>query len=126
KKLRGLFMTAAGNSGNAASRVEAFMQSKGAYAYGGYPGNDAPFQPQGGGRHAKKHEGTLFGNTRLTIQRGLSCPGVGSRARVGHRPAHRKAPHPRRLKEPVPVLRGRRAEAVAVRRGMPGARPRAR
>ena len=36
KKLRGLFMTAAGNSGNAASRVESFMQSKGAYAYGGY------------------------------------------------------------------------------------------
>src|SRR5262249_62164880 len=38
KKLRGLFMTAVGNSGNAASRVEAFIQSKGAYAYGGHAG----------------------------------------------------------------------------------------
>jgi peptide/nickel transport system substrate-binding protein len=37
KKLRGLIMTAVGNSGNAASRVEGFIQSKGAYAYGGYP-----------------------------------------------------------------------------------------
>src|SRR5437867_6887596 len=31
KKLRGVFLTASGNSGNAASRVEAFMYSKGAY-----------------------------------------------------------------------------------------------
>src|SRR5207302_6891654 len=37
KKLRGLFMVAVGNAGNAASRVEEFMQSKGAHAYGGYP-----------------------------------------------------------------------------------------
>src|SRR5437868_10378740 len=36
KKLHGVFMVGAGNSGNAASRVEAFMQSKGPYAYGGY------------------------------------------------------------------------------------------
>src|SRR5438874_7821318 len=34
---RSLFLTAVGNSGNAASRVEAFMYSKGPYAYGGYP-----------------------------------------------------------------------------------------
>src|SRR5260370_3489056 len=46
KKLRGLFIVAAGNSGNAASRVEAFMYSKGSYAYGGYPGLDDLFQQQ--------------------------------------------------------------------------------
>jgi len=40
KKLRGLFLTAAGNSGNAGSRAEAFIQSGGAYAYGGYPDID--------------------------------------------------------------------------------------
>src|SRR5207247_11283043 len=50
KKLRGLFMTAAGNSGNAASRVEAFMHSKGAYAYGGYPDIDDIFEQQASGR----------------------------------------------------------------------------
>ena len=32
KKLRGLFLTAVGNSGNAASRVEAFIYSKGSHA----------------------------------------------------------------------------------------------
>jgi peptide/nickel transport system substrate-binding protein len=44
KKLRGLFMVGAGNSGNAATRVESFIQSKGAYAYGGYPDIDALFE----------------------------------------------------------------------------------
>jgi peptide/nickel transport system substrate-binding protein len=37
KKLRGLFMTAVGASGNATTRVEAFIYSKGHYAYGGMP-----------------------------------------------------------------------------------------
>src|SRR5439155_460745 len=37
KKLRGIFMPAVGNSGNAASRVGEFIYSKGTYAYGGYP-----------------------------------------------------------------------------------------
>ena len=46
KKLPGLFMTAAGNSGNAASRVEAFMYSKGSYASGGYPEIDELFLAQ--------------------------------------------------------------------------------
>src|SRR6185503_13581450 len=43
KKLRGLCMAAVGNSGNAASRVESFIYSKGAYAYGGYPDIDDLF-----------------------------------------------------------------------------------
>src|SRR5205807_6578944 len=47
KKLRGLFMTAAGNSGNAASRVEAFIQSKGTNAWGGYPDIDELLAQQG-------------------------------------------------------------------------------
>jgi len=33
-------MMGAGNSGNAASRVEAFIYSKGGYAFGGYPDLD--------------------------------------------------------------------------------------
>jgi len=37
KKLRGLFMAAVGNSGNAASRVEAFMYSKGSSATAATP-----------------------------------------------------------------------------------------
>ena len=60
KKLRGLFMAAVGNSGNAASRVEAFIQSKGAYAYGGYPDIDDLFQQQARERDAKKREALLL------------------------------------------------------------------
>ena len=54
KKLRGLFMTAVGNSGNAASRVEEFIHSKGSYAYGGYPDIDDLFQQQA--RRARREE----------------------------------------------------------------------
>jgi peptide/nickel transport system substrate-binding protein len=45
-KAHGIFQTAAGNPGNAASRVEAFIYSKGAYTYGGYDRRcvDEPFR----------------------------------------------------------------------------------
>src|SRR5260370_36926535 len=45
KKLRGLFLVAVGNSGNAASRIESFVYSKGAAASGGYPDLDEPSLP---------------------------------------------------------------------------------
>jgi ABC-type transport system substrate-binding protein len=69
KKLRGLFFTAAGNSGNAASRVEAFIYSKGSYAYGGYPDIDDLFQQQGRERDPKKREALLHKIQQLTIDR---------------------------------------------------------
>src|SRR5919204_6749427 len=56
KKLRGLFMPGAGNSGNAATRVEAFMYSKGSFAYGGYPDLDELFQQQARQRDPAKRE----------------------------------------------------------------------
>src|SRR5262249_24252981 len=59
KKLRGLFLVAAGNSGNAASRIEAFVYSKGSYAYGGYPDLDDLFQLQARERDVKKREQLL-------------------------------------------------------------------
>ena len=74
KKLRGLFMTAAGNSGNAASRVEAFMQSKGAYAYGGYPDLDALFQQQATERDVEKRQELLFKIQQLTVDRAMYAP----------------------------------------------------
>jgi len=69
KKLRGLFMVAVGNSGNAASRVESFIQSKGAYAYGGYPDIDDLFQQQARERDPKRREALLFQIQQLTIDR---------------------------------------------------------
>jgi hypothetical protein len=59
KKLRGLFMTAVGASGNAATRVEAFIYSKGPYAYGGYADIGERFQQQAAGRDRGKREALL-------------------------------------------------------------------
>jgi peptide/nickel transport system substrate-binding protein len=83
KKLRGLFMTAAGNSGNAASRVEGFIQSKGAYAYGGYPDIDDLFQQQARERDAKKREAILHKIQQLTIDRVMFVPVYDLRALMG-------------------------------------------
>ena len=82
-KLHGLFMCGAGNSGNAASRVESFMQSKGAYAYGGYPDIDALFEEQAGERDRKKREAMLFKIQQLTIDRVMYAPVMDLRALMG-------------------------------------------
>jgi peptide/nickel transport system substrate-binding protein len=74
KKLRGLFMVAAGNSGNAASRVEAFMYSKGTNAYGGYPDLDDLFHQQGRERDYAKREALLHRIQQLTIDRVMFAP----------------------------------------------------
>jgi peptide/nickel transport system substrate-binding protein len=74
KKLRNLFLTAAGNSGNAASRVEVFIASTGAYAYGGYPDIDDLFQQQARERDPAKREAILLRIQQLTIDRAMFAP----------------------------------------------------
>ena len=74
KKLRGLFLVAVGNSGNAASRVEAFMHSKGSYAYGGYPDIDDLFQQQSRERDVTKREAILHQIQQLSIDRVMFAP----------------------------------------------------
>jgi peptide/nickel transport system substrate-binding protein len=83
KKLRGLFMTAVGNSGNAASRVEGFIHSKGTYAYGGYPDIDELFQQQADERDPKRREALLFTIQQLTIDRVMYAPVMDLRALMG-------------------------------------------
>ena len=83
KKLHGLFLTGAGNSGNAASRVEAFIQSKGAYAYGGYPDIDELFRQQATERDHAKREGLLDKIQQLTIDRVMYAPVMDFRALMG-------------------------------------------
>ena len=83
KKLRGLFMTGAGNSGNAASRVKEFVQSKGAYAYGGYPDLDELFRDQAGERDIKKREALLHKIQQLTIDRVMYAPVMDLRVLMG-------------------------------------------
>src|SRR5256886_774237 len=74
KKLRGLFMTAVGNSGNAASRVAEFIYSKGTYAYGGYPDIDELFLQQSKERDVAKREAILHKIQQLTIDRAMFLP----------------------------------------------------
>jgi peptide/nickel transport system substrate-binding protein len=83
RKLRGLFMTAVGNSGNAASRVESFIQSKGTYAYGGYPDIDDLFLQQARERDVKKREALLHRIQQLTIDRVMFAPVMDLRALMG-------------------------------------------
>jgi peptide/nickel transport system substrate-binding protein len=83
KKIRGVFMTAVGNSGNAASRVQEFIQSKGTYAYGGYPDIDDLFQQQARERDPKKREAILAKIQQLTIDRVMFAPVMDLRALMG-------------------------------------------
>jgi peptide/nickel transport system substrate-binding protein len=83
KKLRGVFMTAVGASGNAATRAEAFMYSKGTYAYGGYPDIDELFHQQARERDRTKREALLHQIQRLTIERAMFAPIMDLRALNG-------------------------------------------
>jgi peptide/nickel transport system substrate-binding protein len=74
KKLRGLFLAAVGNSGNAASRAEAFIITNGSFAYGGYPDIDDLFQQQGRERDVAKREALLHKIQQLTIDRVMFAP----------------------------------------------------
>ncbi len=83
KKLHGLILTGAGNSGNAASRVEAFISSKGSYAYGGYPDIDELFQQQAQERDPAKREALLHRIQQLTVERVMYAPLYDFRALMG-------------------------------------------
>src|SRR2546425_12794423 len=86
KKLRGIFLTAAGNSGNAASRVEAFMYSQGAYAYGGYPDLDDLFLQQARERDHRRRETLPHRIPPLSIERVMFAPVMGFTSPVGGGP----------------------------------------
>ena len=86
KKLRGLFLVAVGNAGNAASRVESFIYSKGSYAYGGYPDLDEMFLHQARERDPAKREAILHRIQQLTIDRVMFAPLMDLRGLVGVAP----------------------------------------
>jgi peptide/nickel transport system substrate-binding protein len=83
KKLRGLFMVAAGNSGNADSRVAEFVSSKGSDAYGGYPDIDDLVVQQARERDPRKREALLHRIQQLTIDRAMFAPIMDLRALMG-------------------------------------------
>jgi peptide/nickel transport system substrate-binding protein len=87
KKLKPLVRTASGAPGNAATRIEAFVTSEGAYSYGGYPDIDGLFRDQAGEVDRKKREAMLHRIQQLMHERVMFLPlmepallnGVGSR-----------------------------------------------
>jgi peptide/nickel transport system substrate-binding protein len=83
KKLPGLSIVGAGASGNAATRVEAFIYSKGTYAYGGYPDIDELFQQQAVERDKVKREALLHRIQQLTMERVMYAPIMDFRALMG-------------------------------------------
>jgi peptide/nickel transport system substrate-binding protein len=83
KQIRGLFMTAVGASGNAATRAETFMYSKGAYAHGGYPDIDELFMQQSRERTAAKREALLHRIQQLTMDRVMYAPIMDLRGLIG-------------------------------------------
>jgi peptide/nickel transport system substrate-binding protein len=90
KKMPDIFMAAAGNAGNAASRVESYFQSKGAYAWGGYPDIDELFQRQGRERDPKQREVLLHEIQQLSIDRVMFAPIMDLRALMGIGPRIRR------------------------------------
>jgi peptide/nickel transport system substrate-binding protein len=83
RKLPALAIVGGGASGNAATRVEAFIYSKGAYAYGGYPDIDALFLQQAVERDRSKREAILHRIQELTMERVMFAPMMDFRALMG-------------------------------------------
>jgi len=83
KKLPAIYMAASGNSGNAASRVESFIWSKGSYANGGYPDIDDLFLRQSGERDMKTRAAMLDQIQQLSIDRVMFAPIMDLRALMG-------------------------------------------
>ena len=83
KKLRGIFLAGSGSSGNAASRVEVFIYSKGSYAYGGYPDIDDLFEQQARERNVARREQLLHKIQQLTIDRAMFIPVMDYRSLRG-------------------------------------------
>ena len=74
KKLGGLIANATAAQGNAATRIEAFVVSGSAYAYGGSPDLDDLFQQQAQERDRKKREALLHQIQRLMHERVMHAP----------------------------------------------------
>jgi peptide/nickel transport system substrate-binding protein len=74
KKLQGLILHASGALGNAATRIEAYVLSTGAYAYGGHADIDELFRQQSLERNRSKREALLHQIQRLMYERVMQAP----------------------------------------------------
>jgi peptide/nickel transport system substrate-binding protein len=74
KKLKNLIYSNSGAFGNAATRIEAFVASGGAYVYGSYPDIDQLFREQAGELDRKKREAILHRIQQLIHEKAVYAP----------------------------------------------------
>jgi peptide/nickel transport system substrate-binding protein len=74
KKLKNIIHGLSGIFGNAATRIEPFVISGGAYAYGGYPDIDGLFKEQAGELDPKKRERLLHRIQQLIHDKAMVLP----------------------------------------------------
>jgi len=74
KQLRNVIGSGTAAFGNAATRLEAFVHSKGIYAYGGYPDIDGLFDEQAAELDRKKREVTLHKIQQLIHEKVMYAP----------------------------------------------------
>jgi peptide/nickel transport system substrate-binding protein len=74
KKLKNIVYGLSGVFGNAATRIESFTWSKGAYAYGGYPDIDGLFREQAVELDHQKRDATLQRTPQLMHDKAMYLP----------------------------------------------------
>ena len=74
KKYKNLAYTASGAFGNAATRLEAYVVTGGAYVYGSYPDIDSLFKDQAAELDRKKREALLHRIQQLMTEKVMSIP----------------------------------------------------
>ena len=74
KKYRGLIHGGSGAFGNAATRIESFVATGGAYVYGSYPDIDGLFREQATDLDPKRREATLHRIQQLMHEKVMTAP----------------------------------------------------
>jgi peptide/nickel transport system substrate-binding protein len=74
KKLKNIIYSLSGISGNAATRIEAFVASGGIYAYGGYADIDGLFREQASELDSRKREAILHRIQQLIHEKAMYLP----------------------------------------------------
>jgi peptide/nickel transport system substrate-binding protein len=74
KKLKGVVYSLSGIAGNAATRIESFVVSTGAFAYGGYPDIDGLYREQVAELDPRRREATLRRIQQLMHEKAMFLP----------------------------------------------------
>jgi peptide/nickel transport system substrate-binding protein len=74
KKLKNIIQTASGAAGNAATRLDAFVATGGAFTYGSYPDIDGLIAEQAGENDPKRREATLQRIQQLIHDKAVFAP----------------------------------------------------